>query len=77
MVEEDENGVYLEYYGMNSRSAHSHVRIYNDGQEKILDVLREYIAYSPNIPGDRERGTREFERYNETVLSILKEKQLI
>ena len=77
VVEEDENGMFLEYYGMNSREMHTHARIYDDGQEEILDVLREYIAYRPTVPGDRERETKEFERYNQGMLSLLKQKQLI
>lgn len=76
-VQEDEKGMYLEYYGIHTRNEHSHVRIYFDGQEEKLDVLREYIAYSPNIPGDRERGTIEFKMYNQRILNELKEKQLI
>lgn len=77
VVEEDERGMFLEYYGMNARDAHSHARIYTDGEEQSLDVLQCYIAYSPTVPGDRERGTREFEKYNSRVLSTLKQKQLI
>ncbi len=77
IIEEDDKGVYLEYYGMNSRSIHMHGRIYTDGQEQMLDVLKEYIAYRPNVPGDRERGTQEFERYNAKVINMLKEKQLL
>jgi len=77
IVEEDERGIFLEYYGMNFRNMHLHVRIYNDGQEQMLDVLQEYIMYRPIIPGDRERGRREFERYNHKVLNMLKEKQLL
>lgn len=77
VVEEDEKGMFLEYYGMHTRNGHAHVRIYTDGKEEKLDVLQEYIAYSPSIPGDRERGTSEFRRYNQRILSELKEKQLI
>ncbi|WP_069999843.1 hypothetical protein [Cellulosilyticum sp. I15G10I2] len=77
VVDEDERGIFLEYYGMNSRNIHMHGRIYNDGQEQILDVLQEYIAYRPNVPGDRERGTKEFERYNEQILNRLKKMQLL
>ncbi len=77
IVDQDEKGVFLEYYGTNSKSMHLHKRIYTDGYEQALDVLQEYIVYRPAVPGDRERGTREFERYNTKVLNSLREKQLI
>lgn len=70
----DEKGAYLEYYGINTRRGHLHGRIYEDGREEKLDVLKEYIVYSPSIPGDRERSTREFEMYNKKLIKKLKEK---
>lgn len=77
IVEQDEKGVFLQYYGIHSRNIHVHERIYDDGQEQILDVLQEYIAYCPSVPGDKERKTQEFERYNKTLLTTLKKKQLL
>lgn len=77
IVEEDEKGTFLEYYAIHTRNEHIHVRIYTDGREEKLEVLQEYIAYSPTIPGDRARGTNEFRSYNQRVLSELRKKKLI
>ena len=77
VVDQDENGLFLEYYGTNSRKMHAHGRIYNNGQEERLDVLQEYVAYSPDVPGDLERSEREFRNHNERVLSHLRQKQLM
>lgn len=77
MVDEDERGMFLEYYGIHTRNGHAHGRIYTNGEQEKLDVLKEYIAYSPNIPGDRERGKIEFKMYNQRVLSELRQRQLI
>ena len=77
VVDQDENGIFLEYYGMNSRKVHSHGRIYYDGQEQRLDVLREYIEYRPTVPGDFERGMKEFQKYNEKVINQLRAKGLL
>lgn len=70
----DEKGAYLEYYARNARSGHMHGRIYEDGKEEKLEVLKEYIVYSPSIPGDRERSAKEFEMYNKKLIKKLREK---
>nr|WP_302595849.1 hypothetical protein [uncultured Cellulosilyticum sp.] len=72
----NEKGTYLEYYAINLKRGHLHGRIYEDGREEKLDVLREYIVYSPSIPGDRERSTQEFEIYNKRLIKELEEKGL-
>ncbi len=77
IVQQDDRGIFLEYYGMNERGEHRHVRIYESGEEELLEVLQQYIRYSPNIPGDKERGTREFERYNSRILQDLRDKGLL
>lgn len=76
-MQENDNGPYIEYYGINRRRGHLHGRIYEDGKEESLQVLREYIAYSPNILGDRERSTKEFEEYNKRLMEELREKGLL
>lgn len=76
VMQQDEKGPYVEYYGINGRRGHLHGRIYDNGEEEELEVLREYIAYSPNIEGDKERSMRAFEEYNKRVMADLKEKGL-
>lgn len=77
IMQENEKGPYVEYYGIHNKGEHLHGRIYQNGAEEELDVLREYIAYSPNVPGDREKRTREFESYNQRVMRELKQKGLL
>lgn len=77
VIQKDEKGIFLEYYGIHSKKGHLHGRIYDTGEEEKLGVLKEYIAYSPSIPGDRERSTREFESYNKQMMRELKRKGLI
>lgn len=74
VMEKDEKGTYLEYYAVNVKRGHLHGRIYENGKEEKLEVLKEYIVYSPNVPGDRERSTREFEFYNNKLIKVLEEK---
>lgn len=76
-IDEDERGIYIEYYGIHRGRGHLHGRIYEDGYEEPLEVLKEYIAYCPNIPGDRERSTQAFEIYNRDLMTDLREKRLI
>lgn len=76
-IQENEKGIFLEYYGIHSSKEHLHGRIYQDGKEEELEVLRQYIAYSPSVPGDRERSDLDFEKYNRRVMSELKQKGLI
>lgn len=76
IVSEDNKGVFLEFYGIHKRQGHVHERIYEDGRGEKLEVLQEYIAYTPSIPGDRERKAREFERYNHHLMTELKGKGL-
>ena len=77
VMSQDDKGPYIEYYGINGHRGHLHGRIYDNGEEENLEVLKEYIAYSPNIPGDRERQTRNFENYNKRLMKELKEKGLL
>lgn len=77
VMSQDDKGPYIEYYGINGHRGHLHGRIYDNGEEENLEVLKEYIAYSPNIPGDRERQTRNFENYNKRLMKDLKEKGLL
>lgn len=74
VVGKDDKGAYLEYYAINTKRGHLHGRIYENGREEKLEVLKEYIVYSPSIPGDRERSTREFEMYNKKLIKKLEEK---
>ena len=71
-MQENENGPYLEYYAIHGTRGHLHERIYSSGKEEQLEVLKQYIAYSPSIPGDRERSAREFENYNRKLMRNLK-----
>ena len=77
VMQENEKGTYIEYYGIHHDGMHLHGRIYDDGTEESLSVLKEYIAYSPNIPGDREKGAAEWENYNGTLMKELKKKGLL
>lgn len=77
VVQKDERGVFLEYYGVHYLHGHLHEKIYEDGQEERLDALRQYIAYSPNIPGDREKSLREFEKHNTKIIQELERKDLL
>ena len=77
IMQENERGIYIEYYGIHGRRGHLHGRIYDNGCEENLDVLKEYIAYSPSVPGDREKRTREFESYNKKLIKELKQKGLM
>lgn len=77
IMQKNERGIYIEYYGIHDKRGHIHGKIYDDGVEESLDVLKEYISYSPNIPGDREKSTREFESYNRRLMRELKQKGLI
>lgn len=77
IIDRDERGIFLEYYGTSIRDVHVHVRIYDNGNEEILDILKEYVAYHPNIPGDFERAVGEFKIHNQRILDSLREKQLI
>lgn len=77
VMQENQRGTYIEYYGIHDKRGHLHGRIYENGCEEDLDVLKEYIAYSPSVPGDREKRTREFESYNRKLIKELKQKGLI
>lgn len=77
VMQENQRGTYIEYYGIHDKRGHLHGRIYDNGCEEDLDVLKEYIAYSPSVPGDREKRTREFESYNRNLIQELKYKGLI
>lgn len=77
IIQENEKGIYIEYYGIHDRRGHLHGRIYNNGSEEDLEILKGYVAYSPNIPGDREKRTIEFESYNKKLMRELKQKGLI
>ena len=77
VMQQNERGAYIEYYGINGHRGHLHGRIYDDGGEENLEVLREYIAYSPNIQGDRERSTKDSEAYNKRLMTELKSKGLL
>ncbi len=77
IMQEDEQGKYVEYYATHTAGGHLHERIYSDGKEEQLDVLRQYIVYSPNIPGDRERSARDFEKYNRKLLGELMRRGLM
>ena len=77
VMQENQRGTYIEYYGIHNKRGHLHGRIYENGCEEDLDVLKEYIAYSPTVPGDREKRTREFESYNKKLIKELKQKGLM
>lgn len=77
IMQEDENGPYLEYYAIHGTRGHLHERIYSSGKEERLEVLKQYIAYSPSIPGDREKSAREFENYNRKLITNLKKQGLM
>lgn len=77
VLEENESGTYLEYYAIHENRGHLHARIYSSGKEEQLQVLKQYIAYAPSIPGDRERSAREFENYNRNLMTNLKKKGLM
>lgn len=77
IVQKNEKGSYIEYYGVHNKNEHLHGRIYDNGIEESLDVLKQYIAYSPNIPGDREKSAQAQERHNKTLMKDLKQKGLI
>ncbi|WP_054741674.1 hypothetical protein [Cellulosilyticum ruminicola] len=76
VVGNNDKGNYLEYYAINSTRGHLHGRIYENGKEEKLEVLKEYIVYSPTIPGDREKSAQEFEIYNKRLIKYLEEKGL-
>ena len=75
--EEKTDRLYVEYYGVYNERYHTHVKIYNDGAEESLKTLKQFIAYSPNVPGDRERSRRDLATYNRELMSELKYKGLI
>ena len=77
ILQEDERGIYIEYYGIHRNGGHLHERIYANGIEESLDALRGYIVYSPNIPGDREESIQELEKYNKKIMKELKQKELL
>ena len=77
IIDQNERGTYIEYYGIHNRGGHLHGRIYSNGIEESLDVLREYIVYSPNIPGDRKRSLEELESHNRNLMQELKQKGLL
>lgn len=77
IMQENERGRYIEYYGIHKEREHLHGRIYDDGYEEPLAVLQQYIAYSPNILGDKERSMKEFEAYNRHLMNELSKKGLI
>ena len=75
--EEKSDRMYVEYYGVYNEQYHTHVRIYNDGAEESLETLKQFIAYAPSVPGDRERSTKDFILYNRDLMNELKFKGLI
>lgn len=77
IMQTNERGTYIEYYGVHNQNEHLHGRIYDDGGEEALDVLREYIVYSPNVPGDREKSANDLEMHNRLLMNELKQKGLI
>lgn len=74
IVGKNERGIYMEFYAVHEQNGHLHERIYESGEEEELDVLKQYIVYEPNIPGDRERSTIEFENYNKGLIKQLEER---
>ena len=74
---EKTNRIYVEYYGVYNDQYHTHARIYNDGAEESLETLKQFIAYSPDVPGDRERSTKDFASYNRELMNQLQCKGLI
>ncbi len=72
----NEKGTYLEYYAMSVNRKHLHGCIYENGREEKMEVIKEYIMYSPSIPGDREKSMKEFESYNRELIRSLQEKGL-
>ncbi len=77
VMQENEDGPYVEYYAIHGTRGHLHERIYSSGKEEQLEVLRQYIAYSPSIPGDRERSARDFESYNKRLMRDLEKQGLM
>lgn len=77
IMQTNERGTYIEYYGVHNRNQHLHGRIYDDGAEEALDVLKEYIMYSPNTPGAREKSAKDLDMYNSMLMNDLKKKGLI
>jgi hypothetical protein len=39
----NEKGAYLEYYAISANRKHLHGRIYENGEEEKMDVIKEYI----------------------------------
>lgn len=77
IIDRNERGIYIEYYAIHNRGGHLHERIYSDGIEESLDVLKQYIVYSPNTPGDRKRSLEELESHNRNLMQELKQKGLL
>ncbi|ADZ85090.1 hypothetical protein [Cellulosilyticum lentocellum] len=77
VMQENEDGPYVEYYAIHGTGGHLHERIYSNGKEEQLEVLRQYIAYSPNIPGDRERSAKDCENFNRRLMCELRKQGLM
>ena len=75
--EEKMDRLYVEYYGVYNDKYHTHVKIYNDGAEESLQTFKQFIAYAPNVPGDRERSAKDFTNHNRELMQELKYKGLV
>ena len=45
IVQENDKGAYIEYYGIHAEGIHLHGRIYDDGREEPLDVLKKNTLF--------------------------------
>lgn len=70
---EDEHGEYLDYYATHRMTDDSHVRIYEDGEEKELPALEGWFLTSED-PEEAKRLESEHHEQNRKVLELLAEK---
>ena len=76
LVGENDKGIYLEYYGIRKCREYLHERIYRSGEMERLEILREYMAYLPSLPGAREKRIKDVESYNTKILHVLRKRGL-
>ena len=69
----DENGEYMDYYAAHRMTDDSHIRIYEDGTEKVLPALSSIYLLSDD-PVEAKRLKDEYEEHNSNVTKMLIEK---
>lgn len=68
----NEEGSYLEFYGKHPEHHDLHFKIFENGDEILLEALTDGYNYNPALPGDRVVQREQFVKDNKEVYEKLK-----